>query len=365
MVDSRAGDVESYHAIDWPNSPVKVDRAMQKAQRLLDLAAFLLRAAEPVSWREIQDQFPEDYGGSSGEAAIRKFERDKADLLELGIPVRYLAEDEDHSAGYLIAKDEFYLPDLKLPPEDLALLYLAGSAALASGAFPYARDLAHALSKLSFAARAPGASEEAALASLRLSAGEEPRPDEGQVARRLEELSQAMARKKRVHIVYAGAERRERTERDVDPYGLYQRGGAWFLAGWCHLRQDLRTFHLGRIASLKVNDAAPRTPDFEPRKDFSLAELATREPWEYRVHPPMRCRIKLEPPVAQEARDSFGPRARLRDEAGGVLVELEASNSEALVRHVLSFGDRAEVLVPKALRQRAKAMLRALARRCA
>ena len=54
---------------------------MQKDQRLLDLAALLLKAAEPVSWREIQEQFPDDYGGS-GEAAIRKFERDKADLLE-------------------------------------------------------------------------------------------------------------------------------------------------------------------------------------------------------------------------------------------------------------------------------------------
>ena len=45
---------------------------MQKAQRLLDLAAFLLRAAEPVSWREIQEQFPEDYGRGSGEAARRR-----------------------------------------------------------------------------------------------------------------------------------------------------------------------------------------------------------------------------------------------------------------------------------------------------
>src|SRR6266568_2864088 len=124
---------------------------MQKDQRLLDLAALLLKAAEPVSWREIQEQFRDDYAGR-GEAAIRKFERDKADLLELGIPVRWVAGDEDLPAGYLIEKDEFYLPDLKLPPEDLALLYVAGSAALANGTFPYARDLAHALNKLSFAA---------------------------------------------------------------------------------------------------------------------------------------------------------------------------------------------------------------------
>src|SRR6266498_4069141 len=63
---------------------------MHKAERLLDLAAFLLRAAEPISWREIQEQFPDDYGGSE-EAAVRKFERDKAELLEIGIPVRWIS----------------------------------------------------------------------------------------------------------------------------------------------------------------------------------------------------------------------------------------------------------------------------------
>ncbi len=338
---------------------------MQKAQRLLDLAAFLLRAAEPVSWREIQEQFDADYGRSSGEAAIRKFERDKAELLELGIPVRYVAGDEDLAAGYLIDKDEFYLPDLKLAPEDLALLYLAGSAALAGRAFPYARDLAHAMNKLSVAARAPGASETAAMAALRLS-GDEPAHEPGEVARWLEALSGAVAHKKRVHLAYAGAERRERTERDVDPYGLYQKGGAWFVAGWCHLRKALRTFHVGRILALDVNPAAPRTPDFKPRRDFSLADLATREAWEYTVKPPVRCRVRLEPPVSAEARASFGARARLEDEpGGGVLVEIEATNPEALVRHVLSLGDRAEIVSPRSLREQARAVLARLARRVA
>src|SRR5512133_2623114 len=210
---------------------------MQKDQRLLDLAALLLKAAEPVSWREIQEQFPDDYAGK-GDAAIRKFERDKADLLELGIPVRWVAGDEDLPAGYLIDKDEFYLPDLKLAPEDLALLYLAGSAALANETFPYARDLAHALNKLSFAARAPGASEAAAVAARSLSAGD----GDGGLAGRLAELSSAIAHKKRIRIVYFGAERRERTERTVDPYGLFQQGGAWYVVGWCNWREAIRTF---------------------------------------------------------------------------------------------------------------------------
>lgn len=332
---------------------------MQKAQRLLDLAAFLLRAAEPVSWREIQEQFPEDYGRSSGEAAIRKFERDKAELLELGIPIRYAAGDEDLAAGYLIDRDEFYLPDLKLPPEDLALLYLAGSAALAGGRFPYARDLAHALNKLSFAARAPGA-EAAASVGRHLSAGEG--DEEPGIGARLDELSRAVATRKRVHLSYEGAERRTRTERDVDPYGLYQKAGAWYLVGWCHLRKAIRTFSLGRVRALAVNSTAPRTPDFAARKDFRLADLATREAWEFQVHAPQRCRVRLDAPVAAETVASFGPRARLREDGDGAVVELDATNGEALVRHVLSLGDRAEVLAPKVLRDQARGILRAVAR---
>src|SRR5512137_1058910 len=332
---------------------------MQKAERLLDLAALLLRASEPVSWREIQEQFPEDYGGS-GEAAIRKFERDKAELLELGVPVRWVGGDEDLSAGYLVDKEDFYLPDLKLAPEDLALLYLAGSAALAQRAFPYARDLAHAMNKLSFAARAPGASEVAAVAALQLSADDVDPSARAESSARLETLSAAVAAKKRVHLVYAGAERRARTQRDVDPYGLYQRGGAWFLAGWCGLRKDLRSFHLGRIVSLEVNPAAPRTPDFEVRRGFALAELASREPWEFRIHAPVRCRVRLDPPVRPEVRESFGARARWVD---GDVVEVEATNAEALVRHVLSLGDAAELLSPRKQRDRVRTVLRSLARR--
>jgi len=335
---------------------------MQKDQRLLDLAALLLKAAEPVSWREIQEQFPEDYAGT-GEAAIRKFERDKADLLELGIPVRYVAGDEDLPAGYLIDKDEFYLPDLRLPPEDLALLYVAGSAALAQGTFPYARDLAHALNKLSFAASAPGASESAAEAARRLSSGEGDAPPA--VARWLEELSRAIAHKKWVDMSYRKAGAREPKPRKVDPYGLYQKAGVWYLAAWCHEKKKVLTFHVARIVALTVNPSTPRTPDFTPAPDFSLAELASRETWEFEQHAPVRCRVRLDAPVSNEVLASFGPRAKVVEEDGGVVVEITATNKDALLRHVLSLGDVAEVLAPKALRDEARGVLAALVEKLA
>ncbi|HTT70155.1 MAG TPA: WYL domain-containing protein, partial [Anaeromyxobacteraceae bacterium] len=276
----------------------------------------------------------------------------------------FVSKEDDVSAGYLIDRDEFYLPNLELAPEELALIYLAGSVALSQGAFPYARDLAHAMNKLSFAARAAGASETAALAARHLSRGEGAGSKEGEGARKLEELSAGVTAKKRVHLVYEGAERGERTERDVDPYGLYQSGGSWFLVGHCHLRGALRTFHLGRIAEVKVNPAAPRTPDFAVPKGFALHDWATREPWEYTLHPPLRCTVRLEGAVPPEVRASFGARAKVREEAGSLWVEIAATNAEALLRHVLSLGERAQIVEPRELRDKARAVLAGLLRRC-
>ena len=58
------------------------------------------------------------------------------------------AKDEDEPAGYVVEKSAYYLPEVGLKPDELAMLYAAGSAALASGAFPGSQDLAHALRKI-------------------------------------------------------------------------------------------------------------------------------------------------------------------------------------------------------------------------
>src|SRR5205814_289595 len=134
-------------------------------------------------------------------------------------------------------------------------------------------------------------------------------------------------------------ERAKRTERDVDAYGLLQRGGAWFLTGHCLLRGGVRTFHLDRVVSLLVNAEKPRTADFSPPRDFDLAEVATRPAWEYQVHSPIRCKVRLEHPVAEEARGSFGPRAKVSEGRKAATVEVSATNGEALLRHVLSLGE--------------------------
>jgi predicted DNA-binding transcriptional regulator YafY len=59
--------------------------------------------------------------------------------------------------------------------------------------------------------------------------------------------------------------RGEGSERNFDPYGILFYEGYWYTSGYCHLRQDLRTFRIDRILALE-----PGEQSFERPADFDL-----------------------------------------------------------------------------------------------
>lgn len=328
---------------------------MDKTERLLDLIALFLDAHEPVSFAALQEAFPDEYGRSSLEAAERKFERDKADLADLGIALAYQAADEEGAkGGYVLARDDYYLPELRLEPEEMAVLYAAGSSALASGAFPGRTDLAHALRKMAFVS-----SEEPDAAPPRLFV-EHPRGPAG-LAEKLEQLWQALLARKRVRLRYRGAGRDGETEREVDPWGLCLRRGVWVLVGHCHLRREARTFHVDRIAALEINPQRPRTPDYEPPPDFDVAEVAREQVWEHRFHAPVEVELRLGGELAPLAGRLF-PGAQVEPEGEAARVRVRATYLDALLRRVLGLGAAARVVAPEQAVARARQMLEAVAR---
>ncbi len=311
---------------------------MERTERLLDLVALLLDAKEPLTWSRIYDAFPDDYGGTP-EAAERKFERDKAELLELGIPIAFVNSDEERESGYVLDRAQYYLPEPGLTPEELAVLYAAGSASLASGAFPGRQDLAHALRKIGFFADGP-----LPVPKVRLELGS--LADTRELPGRLELLWSAINSKKSVDVEYFSPRSRQLTERRIDPYGLALRRGLWSLVGYCHLRRSVRTFHVHRVRRLTVNAQRPKTPDFEVPKGFVLQDYVAHWPWQHRFHEPVDVQLELTGSLAPLAGQLFPA------PAGMSAFSLSATDVDGLVKYVLSLGPEARIVGPPEVQEK-------------
>jgi proteasome accessory factor B len=310
---------------------------MDRTERLLDLVALLLDAQGPVSWGGIREAFPEEYSGSQ-EAAERKFERDKAELLELGLPITWTPATDDHLEGYVIDKSAYYLPEVALAPAELAVLYAAGSAVLASGAFPGRDDLAHALRKISFFADGQLPPPKVRLELSELTGSRE-------LPARLEALWRAINGKKWVDLDYFSPRSADVTHRRVDPYGLALRRGVWTLVGYCHLRQAVRVFHVHRVRALTVNELKPKSADFEVPRAFTLDEWVAAWPWQHRFHAPLEVTVELRGELAPLASSLFGVTATVAGERS--TFTLSVTDLEGLVGYVLSQGPDARLVAPE------------------
>lgn len=341
-----------------------------RSKRLLDLVVMLLGARAPVPYREIKAQF-RAYRTENEEAGLRAFERDKADLLELGVPLRYVTPEDDDAideAGYIVDLRRYRLPEVHLTPDEVAALVLAGSVARAAPGTTYAEVVDLALKKLAFDAPAapdtPGAPVAAARRPREPVLVHFPRPaDAAALSERLAHIERAIRHRKRVTMTHISAASGQSKVRDVDPYGLVFRQGAWLLVGWCHLRKQILSFRLDRIVDLAVAPR-PKSPDFERPADFDVRRYASRSPWTFDVEPPVAVELEIGREAAPVAEEDFGEDARrepLPD--GATRVRFTSGNPDYVVARVLAAKGAIVVRGPAALRARVREELDAVAGR--
>src|SRR5689334_22913281 len=303
----------------------------------------LLRARMPVTYREIREQFPA-YQTLNSEAGLRAFERDKADLLDLGVPIRYITPDEDDSledGGYVIDLKRFKMPEVRLTPDEISALVLAASVAHAmpGGTYPKIVDLA--LKKLAFdlpelpdtptefprpAANAP---------TVLVHFPEKGAPQRPELPEIYATLEAATRLRKRVTLTYQTAATGMVSRRDIDPYAMVYREGAWLVVGWCHLRHEVRSFRVDRMREA-VMAPKPKSPDFERPADFDVKAYAQRSPWTFTSDPPEEVQLALAPEAAEVANEDFGLTAVKRVDGDRTLIRFDCGNLEFAATRVLA-----------------------------
>lgn len=329
-----------------------------RSKRLLDLVMILLGARTPVTYREIREQFAA-YQTLNVEAGLRAFERDKADLLELGVPIRYITPDEDDSledGGYVIDLKRFKMPEVRLTPDEISALVLAASVAHAmpGGTYPKIVDLA--LKKLAFdLPELPDTPTQfprpvsATPVLVHFPERKAPaRPELGEIYATLEAATRL---RKRVTLTYQAAATGIVSKRDLDPYALVYREGAWLAVGWCHLRKEVRSFRIDRMLAA-VQAPKPKSPDFERPADFDIKAYAQRSPWTFATDPPEEVQLALSTEAAEVGNEDFGPSAVKRQDGDRTLITFDCGNFEFAATRILAAKGAIKVVRGERLRAR-------------
>ncbi len=330
----------------------KATKKKDPRARLFRLAAWLAKKGE-ATHEEIYAEFSGDYDRDDA-AAEKKWTRDKRDLRRLGIPIVFV-EEEGEKGAYVVDPTACTLPRLEFTPEEAAVIWTAGQAALRTHDHPLRDDLDVALRKLILGAR--GLPPKAATLETD---GTVLEPE--QVRDCLEVLAEAVERRKRVKLTYrkpAG----EVTERFVDVYGYAWRRGHWIFVGHCHLRKGVRIFLLERVQALELAPAEKKKADYRIPDDFDIRAWSRQEAWDYLVHEPREASVRFRGSLARIASQLLPQAQMTRDPDNARVARLVVRNVRGLVRQALAWGPEAEVLDPLDARTMARDMLTELAMR--
>ena len=102
----------------WSEEAAKID----KTERLLNLVAFLLSSRSAVPFAKIKGRVAGYDDDATPEALEKRFDRDKAELRSLGVPIVYDPLDEKGDDGYRIPREQYFLPEIRLDVQEVAAL---------------------------------------------------------------------------------------------------------------------------------------------------------------------------------------------------------------------------------------------------
>jgi predicted DNA-binding transcriptional regulator YafY len=163
-------------------------------------------------------------------------------------------------------------------------------------------------------------------------------------------LRQALEGRRVVRLTYRSASRAQTTVRDVEPWALVGRAGAWYLRAWCRSAIGRRDFRLDRVVELQVLDeTVPARPREEPGP-VAVYEPASDDPWVV---------IDLER-SAWWLGERLAAEPATPAEGGWRTYRFQVRELDWLARRLLPFGSRARVVAPAELADRLGQLARRL-----
>ncbi|BBX73262.1 YafY family transcriptional regulator [Mycobacterium shinjukuense] len=327
--------------------------AISKVERLVNLVIALLSTRGYLTAEKIRSGVAGYADSPTAEAFSRMFERDKAELRDLGIPLEVgRVSTLDACEGYRINRDAYALPPVELTPDEAAAVAVATQLWESPELITATQGAVLKLRAAGVDVDSLDAGSPVAIASAAGVPGL--RGSEGVLGVLLSAIDAGQA----VRFPHRSSRAEPYTSRTVEPWGVLTEKGRWYLVGHDRDRGATRTFRLSRIGA-DVTSIGPAgaviVPDGVDLRKI-VAETVSETPTGARATVWV---ADGRATALRRAGRSLGPR-RLAGRDGEV-IELDIGSSDRLAREVAGYGADAIALQPQSLREDVLARLRAQA----
>jgi proteasome accessory factor B len=190
------------------------------------------------------------------------------------------------------------------------------------------------------------------------------RREHPELNRTLERLTEAWAERKRVRLWEKDRPGKPAVERLFEPYFIEPSGVGYslYVMGYDHLRKDIRTFKIDRLARvLPTDESFTVPPDFDPYKYLHNA-------WGVNWgsgNQPVEVRLRFTPGTAADrVRESEWHYSQKREDLpdGSCILSVVIGSTLEMKPWIRQWGKDVEVLAPEALRREIAEEMRAAAR---
>lgn len=199
------------------------------------------------------------------EINIRTVYRYIDSLCVSGVPI---VSDAGQNGGYSLLNNFIHAPLFFDVEEQKALLHAAVFANEAG--YPFSDSLNNATQKLKMYSNR----EQESILNRHLAGFEVINRDIApSVKLTLEELERAIANQYSVEIEYRKTHEEQPRPRVIDPYGMLYWNNKWYTVGFCHLRNEIRSFRAERIFRIQRTQMMFKRPEAFSAKKFFLQNL--------------------------------------------------------------------------------------------
>jgi len=317
-----------------------------KPIRRLSLVAYLMAEQRPVTARDVKNNV-EGYANMGDEAFARRYYADRSELQGLGVPITSGRDEFTGEELYNLRQEHYFLPPIDLTDAELAALQT--SFYLLEGQFAYAEPLRLALQNLALGRAQPRIDPGPKTATVEL-LGSVYTPA---IAQRLAKLEQAISKQRTIRFTYWTARSDSTAERTVNPYGLFELNGVWYVVGDDCEKDDptgaRRTFRISRMRG-EIKFATRRERDFRIPAEFNVTAYRDRAAWQLEPEMAGVARLAVSADDTWLVNRLYGGQGEFEEhEDGSGTLTTEYSNLEGLSQAVLLMDGRLRPLEPDQL----------------